>query len=166
MDSTLATDQCLRFNEFRSPYSRNEHSNLLLALCVLPSAGYGIYKMVNIISFSIITNFLVIGGLIWYGFRLFAEYHARGRWAKNATGLLAGFGMTTLALALMLTPGNAAVILRIAQTGVASVLVWMSTGLLLSAIAAFGIITYSKPLRLWHERKIERDLNRELPKIP
>jgi hypothetical protein len=126
----------------------------------------GIYKMVTNLSFSIIANFLIIAGLVWYGFTLFAEYHARGRWAKNVTGLLAGLGMTTLALALMLTPSNAAVIVRIAQTGAADVLVWMSTGLLLAAIAAFGIITYSKPLRLWHERKIERDLNRELPKIP
>lgn len=122
--------------------------------------------MVTSFSFSIIANLLVVAGLVWYGFTLFAEYHARGRWAKNATGLLAGLGMMILALALMLTPGNAAVILRIAQTGAATVLVWLSTGLLLAAIAAFGIITYSKPLRLWHERKIERDLNRELPKIP
>lgn len=122
--------------------------------------------MVNVPSFSIIANFLIIGGLVWYGFNLFAEYHARGRWAKNVTGLLAGIGMLALALALMLTPTNAAVILRMAQTGVATVLVWVSTGLLLAAIAAFGIITYSKPLRLWHERKIQRDLSRELPKIP
>jgi hypothetical protein len=38
--------------------------------------------------------------------------------------------------------------------------------LLLAAIASFGIITYMRPLRLWHERKIERDLNSELPRIP
>lgn len=122
--------------------------------------------MVTVISFSIIANFLIVAGLVWYGFNLFAEYHARGRWAKNVTGLLAGLGMMTLALGLILTPRNAAVVVRIAETGVASVLLWVSTGLLLAAIAAFGIITYSKPLRLWHERKIERDLNRELPKIP
>ncbi len=122
--------------------------------------------MVTTISFSIIANFVIIGGLIWYGFTLFAEYHARGRWAKNVTGLLAGLGMMTLALGLVLTPTNATVILQVAKSGAATVLVWMSTGLLLAAIAAFGIITYSKPLRLWHERKIERDLNRELPKIP
>ena len=40
------------------------------------------------------------------------------------------------------------------------------SGLLLAAMAAFGVITYTKPLRLWHERKIESDLNRGLPKIP
>lgn len=118
------------------------------------------------ISFSEVGNFLFIAGLMLYGFTLFAEYHARGRWAKNVTSLLAGMGMMALALALVLTPGNAEMIRRIANTGASSVLQWISTGLLLAAIAAFGIITYSKPLRLWHERKIERDLNRELPKIP
>jgi hypothetical protein len=117
-------------------------------------------------SFTIIANFLIIAGLMLYGFMLFAEYHARGKWAKNVTGLLAGMGMVTLALALVLTPVNARVILRLAETGVSEIFVWASTGLLLAAIAAFGIITYSKPLRLWHERKIERDLHRELPKIP
>jgi predicted outer membrane lipoprotein len=42
----------------------------------------------------------------------------------------------------------------------------VSSGLLLAAIAAFGIINYSRPVRLWHERRIERDLRRELPKSP
>jgi hypothetical protein len=118
------------------------------------------------LSFSIVANFLLIGGLVLYGFRLFAEYHARGRWAKNVTGLLAGIGMLALALALVLTPQNAIVILRIAETAASKVLVAMSTALLLAAIAAFGIITYSKPLRLLYERKIDRDLRGELPRIP
>jgi len=115
---------------------------------------------------SSLLNFLMIAGLIYYGFVLFAEYHAKGRWAKNVTGLLAGIGMLVLALSLMLTPANAYVIQRIAETKISVVLMCMSSGLLLAAIAAFGIITYTKPLRLWHERKIENDLNRELPKIP
>ncbi len=118
------------------------------------------------ISVSVIANFVIIVGLVVYGFALFAEYQARGRWAKNVTGLLAGMGMLALALALLLTPQNVAVLMRIAQTQAAEVFTWMSTALLLAAIAAFGAITYSRPLRLWHERKIERDLNRELPKIP
>jgi hypothetical protein len=122
--------------------------------------------MVTKLSIAIVANFLVIGGLILYGFTLFAEYHAKGRWAKNVTGLLAGLGMLALAFALILTPSNIGVLARIAQTGASSVFVGISTGLLLAAIASFGIITYAKPLRLWHERKIERDLNRELPKIP
>jgi len=115
---------------------------------------------------AILANSLLIVALITYGFRLFAEYHAKGRWAKNVTGLLAGVGLMTLALALLLTPRNAELLARIAETKVASVLLWLSNILLLAAIAAFGIITYAKPLRLWHERKIERDLHRELPKIP
>jgi drug/metabolite transporter (DMT)-like permease len=118
------------------------------------------------LTISVLANFLGIAGLILYGFTLFAEYHARGRWAKNITALLAGLGMMTLALALVFTPQNAEVIERIAETGASRVLVGISSALLLAAMAAFGIITYSKPLRLWHERKIESDLNRELPKIP
>jgi hypothetical protein len=115
---------------------------------------------------SVLANFLVVLGLVVYGYRLFAEYHARGRWAKNVTGLLAGLGMLALAAALLLTPQNAEIVLLIAQTRVSAVLTWISSGLLLAAIVAFGIITYSRPLRLWHERRIERTLNRELPKIP
>jgi hypothetical protein len=122
--------------------------------------------VVTKLSISTVANFLVIGGLVLYGFTLFAEYHAKGRWAKNVTGLLAGLGMLALAFALILTPANVAVLMRIAQTGASTIFVGISTGLLLAAIAAFGVITYAKPLRLWHERKIERDLNRELPKIP
>jgi hypothetical protein len=111
-------------------------------------------------------NFFVIAGLVLYGYGLFAEYHERGKWAKNITGLLGGLGMLILALALLLTPGNADIIVHMAETNVSVALVWISSGLLLAAIAAFGIITYTRPVRLWHERKIERDLHRGLPKIP
>ncbi len=115
---------------------------------------------------AIVANFVVIAGLISYGFTLFAEYHARGRWAKNVTGLLAGIGMLALAVAMLLTPRNALVILQVAQTAASRVFLFISSALLLAAIAAFGIINYSKPLRLWHERRIGRALRRELPKIP
>jgi hypothetical protein len=115
---------------------------------------------------AIVANFVVVAGLISYGFTLFADYHASGRWAKNVTGLLAGVGMLALAVAMLLTPRNAMVILQMAQTGASRVFLVISSGLLLAAIAAFGIINYSKPLRLWHERRIGRALRRELPKIP
>jgi hypothetical protein len=115
---------------------------------------------------AIIANFVVIAGLISYGFTLFADYHASGRWAKNVTGLLAGIGMLALAVAMLLTPRNAMVILQVAQTGASRLFLVVSSALLLAAIAAFGIINYSKPLRLWHERRIGRALRRELPKIP
>src|SRR5947207_3165895 len=111
-------------------------------------------------------NFVIIAGLIIYGFGLFAEYHARGRWAKNMTALLAGMGMMVLAFALIITPTSAALIAKVAQTNASDVFLGISSGLLLAAIAAYGLIAYTRPLRLWHERKIERDLNRELPKIP
>lgn len=113
-----------------------------------------------------LANFLLIAALIVYGLILFAEYHARGRWAKNIPGLLAGIGMMVLALALLLTPNNADVITRIAATHAPQVFLVASSGLLLAAIAAFGIITYWRPLRLRHEKKIERDLKSDLPKIP
>ena len=117
-------------------------------------------------AISVVGNFVFIGALLLYGFSLFAEYHAKGRWAKNITGLLAGLGMLTLALALLLTPACAEVILVIARTGASRVFLGLSSMLLLAAIAAFGLITYAKPFRLRMERKIERDLNRDLPKIP
>jgi len=115
---------------------------------------------------AIVASFVIIGGLMSYGFTLFAEYHAKGRWAKNITGLLAGIGMLSLALSMLLTPRNVLVILAVARTAASRVLLVISSTFLLAAIAAFGIINYSKPLRLWHERRIERELRRELPKIP
>src|SRR5947208_12740150 len=105
--------------------------------------------------FSVIANLVLIALLIAYGLMFFAEYHARGRWAKNVTSLLAGLGMFLLAFALLLTPQNANALARIAETKAPVVFLGISSGLLLAAIAAFGIITYSRPLRLWHEKKIE-----------
>lgn len=118
------------------------------------------------LTVTIAVNFLVIAGLLVYGFVLFGEYSAKGRWAKNITGLLAAFGMWALAFALEITPQNADDLARVAHTDAPNVFLGISSGLLLAAIAAFGIITYSKPLRLWHERRIQRDLDSELPKIP
>ncbi len=115
---------------------------------------------------AMVANFFVIAGLLVYGFVLFGEYSAKGRWAKNITGLLAAFGMWALAFALEITPKNADELSKIAHTEAPGVFLGISSVLLLAAIAAFGIITYSKPLRLWHERRIQRDLDSELPKIP
>lgn len=117
-------------------------------------------------AISIAGNFLFIGALVVYGFSLFAEYHATGKWAKNVTGLLAGLGMLTLAFALLLTPANAEIILMVARRGASRLFLGASSALLVAAIAAFGLITYARPFRLRLERKIERDLNRDLPKIP
>ncbi len=116
-------------------------------------------------SIAIVANFLLIGGLVFSGFTFFAQYHATGKWAKNITNLLAGVGMLTLAFALVLTPRNADVITRIAATKASLIFLGVSSGLLLAAIAAFGIITYWRPLRLRYERKLERDLSRDLPHI-
>jgi hypothetical protein len=114
---------------------------------------------------AIVFNFLLIGLLLFYGFALFAQYHATGKWAKNITGLLAGVGMLTLAFALTITPRNVDVLARIAATKASVVFLVVSSVLLLAAIAAFGIITYWRPLRLWHERRLERDLSSGLPNI-
>jgi hypothetical protein len=111
-------------------------------------------------------NFLLIAGLVVYGLVLFADYSARGRWAKNVTSLLASLGILTLALALAMTPANAAILNRVSQTKASKVLLGFSSFLLLMSIGAFGLITYSRPFRLRHEKKIDRELNRDLPKIP
>lgn len=111
-------------------------------------------------------NLLLIAGLVIYGFTLFADYSARGRWAKNITSLLASLGILTLALALSLTPANAAILIRVSHTEASKVLLGVSSFLLLLSIGAFGLITYSRPFRLSHEKKIDRELNRDLPKIP
>lgn len=115
---------------------------------------------------SAFSNLLIIGLLIAYGLMLFADYHSRGRWAKNVTGLLAGLGMMALALSLLITPSNARLIARIAETSAPRVFLGLSSFLLLAAIAAFGVISYSRPFRLWLEKKIEQDLKRDLPNIP
>jgi hypothetical protein len=115
---------------------------------------------------ALLGNFLFIVGLVIYGFTLFAGYHATGKWAKNITELLGGLGMLTLAVALVITPANVEFLMRLAETKASLVCLWISSILLLAAMASYGIITYSKPFRLWHERRIRRDLNRDLPKIP
>ncbi len=115
---------------------------------------------------SLIGNLVIISALVWYGFTLFADYHATGKWAKNITGLLAGIGMLTLAFALVITPANANLIRRVAESGASILFVWISSILLLAAMAAYGIITYSRPFRLWHERRLQRNLRSDLPKIP
>lgn len=118
------------------------------------------------ITVAAAANFLLIAGLVVYGFTLFADYSARGRWAKNITSLLASLGILTLAMALILTPENAVVLLLISRTLASRVLLGVSSFLLLLSIGAFGLITYSRPFRLRHEKSINRDLNRDLPKIP
>lgn len=111
-------------------------------------------------------NLLLISGLAIYGLALFADYSARGRWARNMTSLLASMGILILALALALTPGNAAILLRISHSEASKILLGVSSFLLLSSIGAFGYITHSRPFRLKHEKKIERDLNRDFPRFP
>src|SRR3954466_14009001 len=100
-------------------------------------------------AIAILVNFLLIGALPTYGFRLFADYHARGRWAKNVTSLLAGLGLMLLAVALLLTRSSAAILQQISHTKIARILLWARNTLLLAAIAAFGGTTHSRPLRLW-----------------
>lgn len=117
-------------------------------------------------SVAAAANLLLILGLVVYGLALFADYSARGRWAKNITSLLASLGILTLALALALTPENSALLLIISQTSAPRVLLGVSSFLLLLSMGAFGLITYSRPFRLLHEKTINRDLDRDLPKIP
>jgi hypothetical protein len=114
---------------------------------------------------SVLGNVVFIAGLVAYGFRLFAEYHARGRWAKNVTGLLAGVGMLVLAVALAITPRNVDLLRKLSVTRAPRLLLGVSSALLVAAIAAYGITSYSRPIRLRHENQLQREQNRELPKI-
>jgi hypothetical protein len=115
---------------------------------------------------AVVANFAVMSALIVVAFRLFGRYHSSGKWAKNVTGLLSGIGMLLLALGLLITPRNAEVIAAIASTKAYLLFLIASNGFLLGAIAAYGIITYWRPLRLRHESEIEKELRDELPKIP
>ena len=56
--------------------------------------------------------------------------------------------MLRSAFALVITPRNAEVIASIAETHASNAFLGISSGLLLAAIAAFGIITYWRPLQL------------------
>jgi hypothetical protein len=115
---------------------------------------------------AVIANFAVMTALIVVAFRLFGRYHSSGKWAKNMTGLLAGIGMLLLALGLLITPRNAEIIAAIANTRAYVFFLIASNAFLLSAIAAYGVITYWKPLRLRRESDIEKGLRDELPKVP
>ncbi len=115
---------------------------------------------------AVIANFAVMTALIVIAFRLFGRYHSSGKWAKNMTGLLAGIGMLMLALGLLITPRNAEILAAVAETRAYLFFLIGSNAFLLSAIAAYGVITYWKPLRLRRESDIERGLRDELPKVP
>lgn len=115
---------------------------------------------------GVVTNLVGVAILCRYGFKLLADYHSVGRWAKNLTSLLAGWGLLLLAAALLITPANAELIAFIAKTKMHLALLVLSSMLLVAAIATFGILTYWRPARLALERKIERQLQDELPRIP
>src|SRR5207237_2989986 len=106
--------------------------------------------------FSVIANLVLIALLIAYGLMFFAEYHARGRWAKNVTALLAGMGMMVLAFALIITPTSAALVDKVAKTNAADVFLGISSGLHLAAIAAYGLSAYNRPLGLRDQRNVEQ----------
>ncbi|MEO8727601.1 MAG: hypothetical protein ABI383_15930 [Acidobacteriaceae bacterium] len=109
---------------------------------------------------ALLGNVLLIFVLIYWGMAVLSDYFARGRVSRNITHLLGGIGLLGLALRCILSPGTAALLAFLAKTHLSTVLVGISTALLLTAIVAFGAITYWRPLRLWHERKLEEDLRR------
>ncbi len=115
---------------------------------------------------AVIANFAVMTALIVIAFRLFGRYHSSGKWAKNMTGLLAGIGMLMLALGLLITPRNAEILAAVAETRAYLFFLIGSNAFLLSAIAAYGVITYWKPLGLGRESELEKGVGGELPKVP
>lgn len=117
-------------------------------------------------AIALFANFATVATLMVIGLRMFAQYHSRGKWAKNVTALLGGFGLLLLAVGLLITPRNAEAITRIARTKAHVIFLIGSSVLLMGAIAAYGIITYTRPFRLLRERQIEKDLRSELPNLP
>jgi hypothetical protein len=118
------------------------------------------------ISVPAISNLALILALVLYGVQLFKDCFLERRWARSVTALLGGTGLLFLAFALIFTPTNAAATIYVAQAAIWRVLLAFSTTFLLAAIISFGVITYTKPLRLWHERRVERRLNGEVGKVP
>jgi len=104
-------------------------SNLLPSSCFLQlKAESGAGRGVGVrYSIEVVGNFILIVGLIVYGSKLFAEYHSRGKWAKNVTGLLAGIGMICLAIAFALTKKNVEVLLKISDSGVSNLFLDVSS---------------------------------------
>jgi hypothetical protein len=117
-------------------------------------------------AIALLANFAAVAALVVIGLRMFAQYHSRGKWAKNVTALLGGFGLLLLAVALLITPRNADAITRIARTKAHLIFLIGSSILLVGAMTAYGLITYSRPFRLQRERQIEEGLRSELPKLP
>src|SRR3954464_15953093 len=91
---------------------------------------------------TIFANFCLMAALIVYAFRWFATYFTSGKWTKNITGLLAGIGFLLLPGAVLLTPQNAAVLVRSPRTHAHLVFIVTRNAFLLSAIAAFGLVNY------------------------
>lgn len=118
------------------------------------------------VSVPAISNLALILALVLYGVQLCKDYFLERRWARSVTGLLGGTGLLFLAFALIFTPTNAAEIIYVAQAAVWRVLLAISTAFLLAAIISFVVISYTKPLRLWHERSDERRLNGQVARLP
>lgn len=91
---------------------------------------------------STIANFIAIAAFLAYGLQFFAHYHRRGARARNITDLFAGLGMLAFVAALLVTPANAQVLLRLSTTKAATVLLVVSSGFLIAAIVSFGVLTY------------------------
>ena len=109
---------------------------------------------------ALLGNVLLIFGLIYWGMAVLSDYFAKGRVSRNITHLLGGAGLLLFALRCILSPRTAELLAFLATTQLSAVLVAMSTAMLLTAIIAFGAITYWKPVRLWHARKLQGDLER------
>ena len=111
-------------------------------------------------AIALLGNVLLIFGLVYWGMAVLSDYFAKGRVSRNITHLLGGTGLLLLAVRCMLSQRTAELLAYLATTQLSLVLVAMSTAMLLTAIIAFGAITYWKPLRLWHARKLRDELQR------
>jgi hypothetical protein len=108
---------------------------------------------------------ILISVLIYWGMFSLSEYFSRGQYAKNITHLLGGAGLLALAASCLLSTTVTRALVFLASTQISVLLVTMSSLLLLSSIVVFGSITYGKPLRLWHERRLGHQLRNSSEKL-
>lgn len=110
----------------------------------------------------LILNVGLIAGLIYLGFSALSDYFTTGQYSRNITKLLGGAGLFGTAARMLFTPYMARVLSQASLTRLPLFFLWISGLLLFAAIAAFGAITYWRPMRLWRESKVTGTLRESM----
>jgi len=76
-------------SQYKDSHSRGSQAPLITVTLFQPAAEISLPRRVlDSIPITEIGNFLLIAGLVFYGFSFFAQYHSTGKWTKNLTSLL------------------------------------------------------------------------------